>query len=336
MSAPAIFMPDHEPSNNFRTDDGKLVSAINGWLPGNCTIFSDLTGTVLHQNPGGFPELTRQLLKRYLDLGGTFVLVTGDSLSTVKDQFLLQLDYCGSQNIFLITEAGGSIDKVCKGDCINLFKGKAITPQTRALLLKIFEGLVKQTFPGSFEFQQDEIDLLLSQDGGRIDISPRLKVLNEVCWIDMTPSKATIFLPDSVEPHEQAKTLLEKLAHEPALEQLAKQEEAYLILNNNSFDFIRSRKEDGLERFLSIEQELTEKILAGNIISIGDAQNDEGLLTYRFSSTGQVLRLFVGNNDQFFSRISLPNRPNTEQDKMIYLKNSFVAIFPLLLTEIAA
>ena len=52
--------------------------------PANTILFADMTGTLLMQETGGFPDHGKAVIVRFLNMGGELNVVTGDSYAVAR------------------------------------------------------------------------------------------------------------------------------------------------------------------------------------------------------------------------------------------------------------
>lgn len=308
----------------------KLSSLICGLKPSNTIIVSDMTGTLLHQTESGFPESERTLIKQLLDEGASLVLVTGDALQTVKDTFLERLDYSGPGIILLVTGSGYQITSVENGTNELIFRGKEIDINDRKQLLSVIEDLIQSHCDKDFHFTDTQKSVFFHGEGKRLDLKEQLDGRSSRFLVEIVPNKVNIYFPDSPRSEEKDSELLVLLESHPTVQEIAEEKGLHVVRGPNFVDIISSRKEEGLAALLNLAQGVALQSSRRNIVTLGDSMNDEGILCFNWESSGQIVKVFVGDDDEFVAKMNPNGSPN-----LIYLKGEYIDGTQLLMQLLA-
>ncbi len=287
--------------------------------PENTLIAADMTGTVLHQRPAGFPEAQRVRIRGFLEGRGLFVLVTGDSYTTVLAEFAEPLAWRGAAPLYLITGAGYRVDAVRGGEFSNIYTGRVFSPEALNGLVNIVERICRDHANSGFRFSAGERRLLTEGEGHRIEAGPAMPELGERCYLEIIPNKCTVFFPDTARPSGRAARLLDALTLDPEAARLAAGHGGHVIRNNNSVDIILSLKEDGLRALFRNCTAFSASAQGRDAVVLGDSRNDEGLLSFPFENAGRVLRGLVGEDDRFYADLGR----KVPAGELFYLKGRY-------------
>lgn len=308
------------PSAGLEAQCRLLKSRLNQLRASETVIFSDMTSTLLYQGPGGFPRETRGQIRRFLDAGGTLVLVTGDTWKIINAEFFERLDYRGSQRVYVISGAGHLIYEWKEGLSCALLHGPSLKDATKRKALALIESLISEFLHLGFRFDAQQLSILLAQEGGRVDIGPALGGCHSSVLVEGSPCKVTVFLPEAPLAEGIFSKFLDALVADSSLVECARQEGLHLVRGGNFVDFIATRKEDGLKAFFSLPAAGIFEMSDLHVIAIGDSANDKGILNFPYPSLNPALRIFVGNSEEFVSKEII----QAESPDFFFLKDSYI------------
>lgn len=267
----------------------------------NTLLISDMTGTILYQQEGGFPLQSQKLLLQFLKQGGTFILVTGDSLETAKRcvwNKLLELDSTLNKTAYFITANGYQLTEMNKARTKVLYQGKPLELEFKKLALKRFEVLLSEFFETSFSFTSNEWDQFLQGDGAQIFIQDRLPGLQESLGVECVPNKVTVCFFDRKGDLDLRKKLVNCFLHDQALKSLTSEHQLHTISGNEFVDFINCTKADGIRKFFELKGS---EVQAQQAFVVGDSPNDKGLFEFNYPIPNQ--NIYVGPDQEYFDLV---------------------------------
>jgi hypothetical protein len=294
---------------------------LRGFDPARLLVVSDMSGTLLTQTPGGFPADERRDLRALLDRGMLLLVVTGDSLATVRRHFVEPLAYSGPQPFFAATGSAYRLDQFSASGSEQLFQGEAVPRAVRSRVLDEIEGALRPLAAGDFKLAEREREVLLSGDGGRIDLAPHLPRLHGTLFLEVIPNKVTVYFPLVHVAAGAAAEFLRAVASNPAVRALAEGHNVHLIPGANFVDFIAAPKEAGVAMFLASSAARKYQAADRSVVVLADGLNDKGLLRFEFGANALVARVFLGQDEGFARSVQKPGGdPN-----FIFLRNEYTA-----------
>jgi hypothetical protein len=311
----------------------RLPELLRGLRPSETVCVADMTGTLLYQSPdgSGYPDPARLLHRAYLAQGGALVVVTGDSLPVVREQFLAPLGFEGG-DLFLITCAGHRIDAVRRAwgrprlRCLH--RGRDVPPQTRdELLRRIITCLEAEVGKPTSQWLDAATPRLLTSRGNRLDIASRYPRLGGPCRIEVVPSKVTCFFPARVQAEGIQARVLDRIAADSRLGRLARREGMQVIRGPNFVDVIFGDKASGLDTFARLPQASRLRTAERTLIVLGDSVNDHPMYAHTGIPCRRRILVYLGADDR-------PAVPDSADTHFIHLAEQNVAgstlVFELL------
>jgi len=308
-----------------------LFAHLKTILPNQSIIFSDMDSTLVFQTKDGFEETQKQAIRRYLDQGGTLVIVTGDSRPISEKEFINKLKYQGASPIYVINGSGFQITKYQDNQAFELFKGKEVSLNLRKKIVERLEVLFRLFF-------QSDVHLLspkspyLSKEGYITQITqPEFGILlnnqplSAAFRLEVRSNKITLAFDgrdqESLKEYSLFRSqLIELIIHDPVIKQLTQSDNLHLVAGDHYIDMIRDKKEDGVGRFLSLTESKDLNIDQKHIITMGDSANDKGMLCFPYQTNQSIQRIFVGNKDSLFQSF----QETINKKEWHYLKNMFI------------
>ena len=307
--------------DDFTAEYQRLASRLSALQAGCSLVVSDMTSTLINQGPGGFPERTRLEIIRFLEAGGKFLLVTGDTHKVIEEEFFKRLRYDGARPVYVISAAGYLIYEWRREGMRELHRGQPLARAAREAAFGVIEQLMAKLFSAHFRFSAAQMKCFFDGDGCRLDISGALAVPGIRMLVEGVPSKVTVVFPNSVQAQGKTWDFLKELASDPALRQLSALENFHIVLGGNFVDIISARKEDGLEVFFNLPEGRALEIGKCHVVAMGDSPNDKGVLNFCYPALSPVVRVFVGN-DETFVREEIRDSASAD---FFFLKDSFIA-----------
>jgi hydroxymethylpyrimidine pyrophosphatase-like HAD family hydrolase len=282
-------------------------------------IFSDMTGTLLYQTEDGnrFPVETRNLIANYIALGGTFVLVTGDSFEVVSKQFINHLPSI-SHSFFVLTESGAEIHKIFEAKHKQLFKAKPLSLTCKKQSLEKCIDFIDSTYninckeiiTGS---RYESIDKFLM--GGRLLINEITAITNKPFFLEVADYKVTVYAEAGSITGSPTDVLLSKLRNDKEFQAIASNNNSILMRGAIYFEIIANSKEQGIRTFFTVSDQdishLKNSKSNVDVIILGDSPNDEGMYLYPFNEVFQFHRqtsVFFGIEEDFVQSIAKTQR----------------------------
>ncbi|MCY2963449.1 MAG: hypothetical protein NT069_07325 [Planctomycetota bacterium] len=261
-------------------------------------ILSDMTGTLLDQTDdgSGFAPSLRAAVANFVEAGGVFVLISGDSEAIVEDQFLRRLPP-GIGPVFFAPASGSKIG-CWRSDSAGtspeiLFELPPAPPSTLRALTQRVEQILAERVPG-FRFTPEQREVFLSPAGGRPDVSGQLG-LGEIAWVECRPDKGfAIFFPGSRRAAGLACQLIDDVAYDSEIRTIAEDSQLRIIRGANFCDVILSDKGAAVNRIRQLPA-LAPLLDRRTLIVLGDGRND--LEMYAAAADG--VHVFVGAEEDF-------------------------------------
>jgi hypothetical protein len=280
----------------------RLLAQLHGLRPAETVCVADMTGTLLHQSPdgNGYPDLARRLHRNYLAQGGALVVVTGDSLSVVREQFLAPLGFEGG-DLFLITGAGHRIDLVRRVSgrprlrCLH--RGRDVPREARGVLLRrIIACLESVAGKPNAQWLDGATPRLLSSRGNRLDIGHCYPRLGGPCRIEVMHSKVTCFFPAGARAQGIQARVLDRIATDARLGRLARREGMQVIRGPNFVDVIVGDKASARDAFARLPQATRLRTAGRTLIVLGDSVNDHPMYAHTVIPCRRRILVYLGGD----------------------------------------
>jgi hydroxymethylpyrimidine pyrophosphatase-like HAD family hydrolase len=305
-------------------DRRRLRQLLRGLHPSQTLVVADMTNTLLEQSldGAGYPEAARRLHREYLVQGGVLVVVTGDSLAVVRQQFLTPLDF-QSGELFIISGAGHRIDKVGRTNgqvrlrCLH--RGEQISAKAREdLLRRVVAELEGETGRADSAWLAANAPRLLRGDGVRIDVGGFYPALKETCYIEVVPNKVTCFFSDRPRAKGLAARILDRLAANQSLRRAARSQRAQVVRGPNFVDIIAGDKGTALGSFARLPKIRRLGLADRTLILMGDSVNDHSMFGYAGLRCRSKIMIYLGGDD-------LPKVGESARRGFVHLREANVA-----------
>lgn len=276
-------------------------------------MFSDMTGTMLRQSADGsrFPEKNREGIAKFVESGGNFVLVTGDSLEVTQEQFLRHLPQLKGR-MFLILHSGAEIYRYEEKICHELYKAPPIPLEVRAKSFEIFASEILEVYGVdiSSELATRSLGTLLdyAKRGPRIEIESISRLIGRSFYVEVSPYKVTVYCEEGEIHGSKTDLLFRNFSTDRRLIDCALNANAHLMRGAIYFELISHSKEQGIRMFCDeyLPEELRTDRSVSNVILLGDSPNDEGMFLNDYGKHfgfATVRAFFMGNEEQFVGEL---------------------------------
>jgi|LakMenEpi03Aug12_release.lakeMendotaPanAssembly.Ray.scaffolds.fasta_scaffold370653_2 hydroxymethylpyrimidine pyrophosphatase-like HAD family hydrolase len=268
----------------------------------NLAIISDLTGTLVRQTPDGFPIEKAEIIIKLLERGAFLGVITNDSFSAVTEHFTHRLDPIDQE--YFVVSGGGQIGrKIIQGENEILFKLPGISNDLKRELLDGILGQLVTQFEGVSGLQFDQREALLSTEGARVRLSQLHPTFGPLSFIEIIDSKVAIFFLETPVAGTPQQQLMEAVQKDSTLSKLIELGGLYVTRGANYLDITSCTKRHGVENLLHSSHTDKYSLSSRNIIVLGDSINDDGILRYNYPTNGKVLRIYLGEDEEYASQL---------------------------------
>jgi hypothetical protein len=317
----------------------KVLNYLFTMRPEEVVVFTDYRNTLKYN--GSTWDFSAAQIKDFLKKNGTLFVNTGDSLNTLQEDLLPELDHRGAETLWLITNQGGMLYSYSRGELrkISVISDSEIEPARReGLLLRMLEVL--RNFSPRFVLPPSTITKLLG--GGMMSFQLELDGVQEQINMEVNPNQLFLDFFDDDINRELRKKVLDAIEHDPELRRLVLGRTTAYPINilraTNYIDLCTTTKSAGIGNvYASLygKRGVYERIFERPYrLIIGDSYNDLPAFDHPFDDYVRIIKIFVGNNDQLYEDI---RRKDGDNVHTIYMRGEFVRgtaqIFNILTQE---
>jgi hydroxymethylpyrimidine pyrophosphatase-like HAD family hydrolase len=279
----------------------------------NYAIFSDLTGTLVRQHAHGFPSSRRLLVRKLIEGGCFFCVITNDTFEAVHEFFITPLGTLTSP--YFVISGGGYVGHQVDGqEVTEFFQGRGIAVEIRSAIGARIKSILESRFKKSLILPP-----IKDISAERTSIAALNPSFGPLSYFESTPSKVAVFFLDNPVATETQQSLFDAIESDDQIKELIKTQGLYLTRGANYLDITSCVKSDGLSALYASPLPSRFNLTERNITVLGDSLNDKDMLLYKFQTSKQINRIFLGEHRELADQIR-----QTFPQEFLFLESQYV------------
>lgn len=286
--------------------------------PSETVVFSDMSGTLIFQTEDGFMDEQKEEVIKFLDNNGKLIIVTGDIPPVVDEHFFRKLNYSGDNEIYLLAASGHYLARYVNGDLEILRTKQGLSDDLKRNFLDRIVYLLEDIYKAEIKISKEKLLRFFSEFGDRIDISNEIGIEKGSFMLEVSPSSITVADVTRKIHNSEFNQLLERLNNDRVIQGLLQKTQYHPISDFYYYTFVSTYKDEGIYSFINSKDSESLGILNKNIIVFGDSPNDEGLFKYPYQTNQKLIKVYVGDDDDFYQKF-----PAKNSDISLHLDSQF-------------